>query len=155
MSKQSRDQARRLNWLTEAQAAVGWAVIIFLAALLGAIYVRQASQIASVGRRVQIMQIDLEAIKRENDAIEQRIAEAQSLDRLQQEAIRLGFVQADPNDIEYIVVTEYPAENSAVESLVPTSTPEAIPPPPQTMGEAIWLRFSQNISGLVQGEARE
>lgn len=155
MSRQTRDQARRLNWLTEAQAAVGWAVIIFLAALLGTIYVRQASQIASVGRRVQLLQIDLEELKRQNDAIEQQIAEAQSLERLQQEAVRLGFVQADPDDIEYIVVTDYPVDNTAVELPTNRETPEPPPPPPQTMGEAIWLRFSQNISGFVQGEARE
>lgn len=154
MTRQSREQARRLTWLTEAQAVIGWGIILFLAALLGAIYVRQASRIATIGRRVQVKQIELVELKRQNADIEQSIAEAQSLDRLQQEAARLGFVPADPDDIEYIVVPEYPAE--ALETAVTISTPEAIPEPiPETIGSAIWQSISQSITGLIQGEVRE
>jgi len=76
MSRETREQARQLSWLTEAQAAVGWAIVLVLSALLGTIYLRQASQIAAVGRRVQAMQFQLESIKRESTAVEQQIAEA-------------------------------------------------------------------------------
>ncbi|MEM7333372.1 MAG: hypothetical protein AAF490_14875 [Chloroflexota bacterium] len=154
MSRQSREQARRLSWLTEAQAAIGWGIILFIAALLGAIYVRQASRIATIGRRVQVKQIDLVELKRDNSTLEQGIAEAQSLDRLQSEAIRLGFVQADPEDIEYIVVPEYPPESAETAVALPTSPPQS-DPLPETIGEALWLSVRNNMSGLVQGEARE
>lgn len=155
MSRESREQARRLNWLTEAQAAVGWGIILLLAALLGAIYVRQASRIASIGRRVQVKQIELVELKRENADIEQEIAEAQSLDRLQAEAIRLGFVPADPEDIEYVVVPQYPAEE--LETAVVQQSPPVVEPDPapETIGEAIWQSIRFNITGLMQGEARE
>ena len=56
MARQTREQLKRLNALTEAQAALGWGVILLLAALLGTVYVSQASRIATVGRRVQILQ---------------------------------------------------------------------------------------------------
>lgn len=154
MSRQSREQYRRLSWLTEAQAAIGWGIILFLAALLGAIYVRQASRIATVGRRVQVKQIELVELKRENADIEQSISEAQSIERLQEAALRLGFVQADPEDIEYVVVPNYPVGAEAVgASAVPTPLPR--PPVPQTMSEAIWRSVRSGITGLVQGEARE
>lgn len=152
MSRETREQARRLSWLTEAQAAVGWGIILGLAALLGAIYLRQASRIATVGRRVQTIQIELENTKRENTDIERLIAEAQSLERLQQEAIRLGFVVADPEDIEYIIVPDYPveAESDGEQTAVPTQTT-----PPKTMNEALWLHVRNSIGSLIRGEAGE
>ena len=52
--RQARELARRLGLLTEAQAAAGWGVIVVMGALLGAIYLNQASKIATIGRRVFI-----------------------------------------------------------------------------------------------------
>lgn len=152
MSRETREQARRLSWLTEAQAAVGWGIILVLAALLGTIYLRQASQIAAIGRHVQTIQIEVEDTKRENTELERLIAEAQSLERLQQEAIRLGFTIADPEDIEYIIVPDYPvtAEIDAVATAVPTPAP-----PLETMNKALWLQLQNSIDSLIRGEAGE
>lgn len=154
MSRETREQSRRLSWLTEAQAAIGWGIILFLAALLGAIYVRQASQIASVGRRVQVKQFELVELKRQNADIEQSISEAQSIERLQAAALRLGFVQADPEDIEYVVVPNFPV---GAEAVVETAviTPEPPLPVPTTMSAAIWEKLRDGISNFAQGEARE
>lgn len=152
-----REQAKRLNWLTEAQAALGWGLILILAALLGAVYLGQTSRIAGVGRRVQVMQNELERLKRENAALEREVAEAQSLERLRQEAIRLGFVQSQPADIEYVIVPNYPADErpAANEALV-TPTPVATPaPPPETIREALWLSLKTRMGDLMQGEASE
>ena len=160
MSRETREQARRLSWLTEAQAAVGWGIILVLAALLGTIYLRQASQIAAVGRRVQTIQIDLEDTKRENAELERQIAEAQSLERLQQEAIRLGFTIADPEDIEYIIVPDYPvaAEIDTAATAALSGAEVAVPtpaPPLETMNEALWLQLQNRIDSLIRGEAGE
>lgn len=154
MTRQTREQARQLNWLTEAQAAVGWGIILILAALLGAIYLRQASQIASVGRHVQLMQNELTDLKRSNSDLERRIAEAQSLQRLQQEAIRLGFQPAGPEDIEYITISNYPPESTAP---MPLNEPDPAPPaaPPDTLTEALWLQIKQVANNFIRGEARE
>ncbi len=149
--RRKRDQFKQLKQLTEAQAVLGWGVILLLAALLGAIYLNQTSKIAAVGRRVQALQEDLEDLKRENGTLERQIAEAQSLERLQQEALRLGFKQARPDDIEYIIVPDYP-----VATAVSPSPPE--PPlaaPPETISEVIWLALQKSVSRLVYGEASE
>lgn len=148
-----REQAKRLSWLTEAQAALGWGLILILAALLGAIYLGQTSRIAGVGRRVQLLQNELEGLKRENAVLEREIAEAQSLERLRQEVVRLGFVQSQPGDIEYVIVPNFPAD--AVEA-VATSTPTATPaPPPETIRDALWLSFKTIMADLMRGEAGE
>ena len=154
-ARQTRELARRLGWLTEAQAALGWGVILVLAALLGVIYLTQASRIAAVGRRVQILQNELIDLKRENAELERQIAEAQSLERLQDMAVRQGFAQALPDDIEYVTVSNYPAATD--EPILKTATPEpvAISQPPTTLPEAIWLAMQQSVGDLIRGESHE
>lgn len=149
---QARELARRLGWLTEAQAVAGWGVILILAALLGAIYLNQASRIAAIGRRVQIQQSELDELKRVNGELERQIAEAQSLERLQQEAARLGFQPAQTDEIEYIVIPGYPLEETAPPP--PAATAEA-PVIPETMWEAVWLTLRNSGKALIQGSANE
>lgn len=151
-SRQKREQAKQFKRLTEAQAALGWGVILFLSALLGVIYLSQASSIATVGLRVQNLQEALEVLQRENAAQERKIAEAQSLERLQQEALRLGFVQAQADQIEYIVVPDYPVTPDTVEPIV---TPTVPAPPPETIGDVLWLSLGKSIRNMIYGEASE
>lgn len=155
MARQTRDQLKRLNALTEAQAALGWGVILLLAALLGTVYVSQASRIAAVGRRVQILQNELSELKRQNNDLERDIAAAQALDRLQAEAVRLGFVEANPDDIEYIIVPDYPVEEEISDPLEILPQATAVPPPAENVREALWLYLRSRFSDFIRGEARE
>ena len=148
--REKRQKARRLNALSDAQVALGWFVILALVALVGAIYVSQASRIAGAGRQVQILQNRLDDLKRQNTELERDIAEAQSLERLQQEAIRLGFVRAAPEDIDYMVVEGYPRATAPSPVVSPTPTTAR---PVESMSEAIWLALRGSIDGLVRGEA--
>ncbi len=148
--RQSKTEKRQsLLWLTEAQAALSWGVILVLAALVGAIYLFQASRIARVGRQVQELQWELDDVNRLNGDLERDIAEAQSLDRLQQEVLRLGFVRADPEDVDYLVIPNYPAEIKV--------TPEAelnpMPDPINNVSEALWLTIESSINDLFRGES--
>lgn len=151
-SRQKREQARQFKRLTEAQAALGWGVILLLSAVLGVIYLSQASGIAAVGRRVQNLQADLDYTKRQNANLERQIAEAQSLERLQQEALRLGFVQAQADQIEYIVVPDYPIE---VEAVALVMEPVSTAPPADTIGELLWLILRNSMGNMIYGEAGE
>ncbi len=154
--RQAREVAKRLGWLASAQAATGWAVILIMAALLGAIYLNQASEIATIGRRVQQEQDTLEEAKRINADLERLIAEAQSLERLNEEALRLGFVPAGPDEIDYIVIPEYPIYDVPLDLTTEASLSEEIPStPPQTMGEAALLGLRSLTDDLVRGQADE
>jgi len=144
--------------LTEAQAAAGWGVIVVLAALLGAIYLNQASRIATIGRRVQIEQNDLDEVKRSNAELERQIAEAQSLSRLDEEARRLGFVPSTPADIDYVVIPQYPTEPADAATIIPPTTttePEEPPAPPETLWQAIALAVRDLGIDLTRGETHE
>jgi len=148
--KSKKERKKKLVNLTEAQAAMSWTVLLALAFLLGAIYLFQTSQIASVGRHVQEMQNQLDEAKQANVELEQKIAEAQSLERLQEEAARLGFIKATPQDVEYLVIPNFPGAVESETATEPADTSVSA----QTIGEALWMMFQSGISGLMRGESQ-
>ncbi len=152
--RQKRDNHKRLSWLTEAQAAVGWGIILVLLAILGTVYLSQASRIAVSGRRVQIHQNELGNLKRTEADLEKKIAEAQSLEALQAKAQAMGFIQAQPENIEYLVIPDYPTETAVPPALfTPPETEPALPV--QTMEEALILAFQASVNSLIEGNAGE
>ena len=156
--RQKRSTNKRLSWLTEAQAAVGWGIILVLVTILGTVYLNQASRTAVAGRRVQIRQNELDNVKRENAGLEKKIAEAQSLGRLQTQAQAMGFIQAQPENIEYLLIPDYPVETAVppiILSAKPTSDAEQAASPPETMEEALILAFRASVSSLIEGSAGE
>ncbi len=150
-SKKLKSEKRKsLFVLTEAQAVLTWGVILALAAMVGGIYLFQTSSIATVGRTVQVLRSDLDEVKRFNSVLERDIAEAQSLVRLQEEALRLGYIKAQPTDVEYMVIPNYPVD-------VPVSVTEANDARsdvPETIGEALWIYIQSSVGGLMRGESR-
>lgn len=154
--RQARELARRLGLLTEAQAAAGWGVILVLAALLGVIYLNQASSIATIGRRVQEEQLELDDVKLDNADLERRIAEAQSLERLTSEAVRMGFVPATAEDIDYVVIPDYPVQPAPP---LPIGSPDepaaATSTSPETIQEALLLALRASSEQLTTGETGE
>jgi cell division protein FtsL len=150
-SRRRRTEKRKLlMWHTEAQAVLTWGVIMVLAALVGAIYLLQASRIASVGREVQTLQYQLNETKRVNSEIEREIAEAESLDRLKEEALKLGFVRATPEDVAYVVVLGVPSDSAPIQKAEVDSRPE----PFETIGEALLAAVQDGFGALQRGESR-
>ena len=152
-ARQTRELVRRLGKLSEAQAAMGWGIILLILTLLGAIYLNQSSKIAAVGRHVQELQYELNEVQRENAQVERDIAEAQSLERLHAETVRLGFVPSQASDIEYLVVPDYPDTLPAPFSSLATNVrPNR---PVETMREALQIVLQERIDDLMRGESVE
>jgi cell division protein FtsL len=149
-ARKNKSRRRSLLWLTEAQAALGWAVLLALAAVLGAIYLHQTSGIAQVGRTVQGLQYQLEEVKRENSSLELNVAEAQSLERLRREAERLGFLPSTPDDSDYLIIHDLPALRESTETLEPQGEPIVI----ESAFEAIILSLKSRIGDFSRGEAK-
>jgi len=152
-ARKTRELSRRLSKLTEAQAAMGWGVILLIVMCLGAIYLNQSSKIAAVGRHVQQLDYALGEIQHENARIERDIAEAQAVERLQQEAARLGFVTAQSSDIEYKVIPNYPAGAPTGSTLTTEETERTRSP--ETMKEAILIILRSRLDDLMRGESGE
>lgn len=151
-SRHTRQLARRLSKLTEVQAVMGWGLILLVIALLGVIYLNQSSRIAAVGRRVQSLQYDLSILQRENADLEREIAKSQSITRIQEEAVRMGFITAGPNDIDYLVVPEYPSVVLVTEEKAETSTESSSI---ESMKDGLWLVIESGLNELMRGESRE
>jgi hypothetical protein len=124
-------------------------VLLALAAVLGAIYLHQTSEIARVGRTVQSLQYQLDEVKRANSSLELDIARAQSLPRLKHQAEQMKFVPAVSDDIEYIVVHNYPSSRESAESIGPLPEPIVI----DTAAEAILHTLAARFGDLTKGEA--
>ena len=151
-SRHTRQLARKLSKLTEVQAVMGWGLILLVIALLGVIYLNQSSRIAAVGRHVQSLQYDLNVLQRENADLEREIAQSQSITRIQEEAVRMGFVTARPENIEYLVIPDYPSvalitEEEAQKSVESSSI--------ESMKDGIWLVIETGLNELMRGESRE
>lgn len=147
--KEKNERKKSAFWLTEAQVALSWGALLTLAALVGAIYLFQTSRIAESGRRVQILQYELDKKKQENIELERDIAEAQSLERLQEDAFELGFTQATPGDVEYLVIPNFPV----APVIAPTPESAAESEPAENMAEALWLAIQDSVGDLIHGES--
>ena len=148
--KAKKERKKSLFWLTEAQVALSWGALITLAALVGAIYLFQTSRIAESGRQVQFLQNELDRVKQDNIELERDIAEAQALDRLQQDAVRLGFTRSTAEDVEYLVIPDYPDAPQVM--TVPENEEKA--EPAENMVEALWLALQDSVGDLIHGESQ-
>ena len=132
---------------------MGWGVVLLIITLLGAIYLNQSSKVAAVGRHVQELEYELNQVQRENDQLKREIAEAQSLERLQGDMGRLGFVPSTSLDIEYIVIPDYPEQAAppvsvAVQQDKPTRAVE-------TIRDALQIVLQDRLDDLMRGESGE
>src|SRR5512136_1999775 len=72
--------------------AVRLALLVVLAGLMAGLYIWQASEIATTGRRVEMLRQRKLELERENADLIDQITMDGSIPRLQERASRLGFV---------------------------------------------------------------
>ena len=99
---------RQAPWRVQTQAITTLAVLAVMMVALGGMYLTEASKAATAGRDVQALQIQKSQLTLEVDRLEAQIAEANSLPRLEARARELGYVPAQPAQMEFLVVKGYP-----------------------------------------------
>ncbi len=141
---------KRAPSLFEAQAALGWGVIVTLLTLLGVVYLSQASQMIALGYDMQQLTTELKDLQKENTYLEAQIAAGQRVEQLQRQAIELGFSPSGPNDIEYLPVNDYPPTPGQVEAVAP-------PAPPEPVGglTSWWRGLSRGFTGWTRSTVGE
>jgi len=90
--------------------ALRLALFLILAGLVAGLYLWQASEIASIGQRIQALRERQMALERENAELLDQIAAEGSLPRLQERAAKAGFVPA--TQVEYLPVTVIPPDTT-------------------------------------------
>jgi cell division protein FtsL len=93
----------------DARTAIGSLLIIILVSLLGWLYLTQASQATTTGYRIYELERERARLQRENAQLMLEIAELERLEKVEARARQLGFIP--PEQVEYLVVTNYPPDH--------------------------------------------
>ncbi len=145
MSEQNSTQSpvsNRLNAQNQSQSVIIIALIVVLGVIVGGLYLAQATTNISTARDIELKDEERGKLQRENERLRAEIARAERLDNLHTRAATMGFVEAGPDDIQYIVVDGY-----SYEQPIPTTTPIALTATPET--------YEENFAGWLQRQFDE
>jgi hypothetical protein len=137
-------------WRTQTQAVAIVSISLLVAAIVGGFYLAVASRAATAGRDLQRLEVQKTLLLQANVELRAQLAELRSVERVVQRALALGYRPAQPEQIHYLRVDNYPY------SVQTTPPPRAAAPPgpqPSTLAQvADWL--AQVLQGLVLGQGR-
>ncbi|MBC8100110.1 MAG: hypothetical protein H7Y11_11755 [Armatimonadetes bacterium] len=119
---------RRSGWRPERQVIAVGTLGVFIALILGALYLSQVALEASRGREMRTFIEQRDELERVNEELRVEIAELKSLPRLQAQARALGFVQATIADMDYIPVDGYTANRQETVVLPRTDSAVVVQP---------------------------
>ena len=144
-------QVQRNEWRpTRGMIAVG-TLALFVAIIIGALYLSQSAATSAVGRQLESMVNERNELERQNEQLRAEIASLRGVGRLFTRAQELGFHQASANAIDYIVVSGYEPERT---SIITEPNPE---PPAPVYDESFtgwvqqqWDALRQQFEGFVQ-----
>jgi hypothetical protein len=129
-------QVQRNEWRpTRGMIALG-TLALFVAIIIGALYLSQSAATSSVGRQLETLVTERNELERQNEQLRAEIASLRGVGRLLTRAQELGFEQAGADDIEYVVVPGYEAERVVI-----SQAAEAAPPAPV---------YDESFTGWVQ-----
>ena len=100
---------RQAPWRVQTQVVAAAAVFFLVLAALGGLYLATATRAATAGRDVQRLEAQKTDLLHELDRLQAEIAAAQAISRLETRARELGFVPANFEQVEYLVIPDYPA----------------------------------------------
>ncbi len=103
--KQAERLGRPLQIQRQATALAGLGV--FIAIIIGALYLAQSASVATLGRQLEELITRRNALEQTNEQLRSEIAQLRSVPRLLARAQELGFNAANDNEIEYLYVDGY------------------------------------------------
>ncbi len=115
---------------------------LFVAIIMGALYLSQSSSTAALGRQLEQIVADRNDLEQANEQLRAEIASLESMPRLETRAQELGFIGAQPADIEYLVVRGYNPD--ALTAVIPQGNSSSVP----TYDESFTGWLQQQIDSL-------
>ena len=133
---------KQAPWRKQTQSVAALAVILLVMAVLGGFYLSVAARAGVAGRDLQWLEQQRDELINKNDELRSQLSELRSVKRMADRALAMGYVPVLPDGLEYLAVTNYPAE-------VPAPTPAApVTSEPETLVD--WL--AETLSQLLSGE---
>ena len=99
---------KQAPWRTQTQAVAAWSIILLIIAVMGGLYLSVASRAATAGRDLQKAETDKAELTLQINELRATLAQLRSVTRLYNRARELGFSPAQPEQIEYLAVPNYP-----------------------------------------------
>ena len=143
------------NWLQHALQDTPWkiqrqvvalaALGIFIAIIIGALYLAQSASVSTLGRQAEALIAKRNQLEQTNEQLRAEIAGYRTVARLLARARDLGFIPVDDDQILYLYVNGYNPNRDAV---APTPVPEETKPLP-TYDESFVGWLQQQWDSLV------
>jgi len=146
----------RSRWRPQRQALALGTLGLFVAIIMGALYLSQSSSTAALGRQLDVLIQQRDDLEQANEQIRGEIASLQSMPRLQQRAEELSFVAATANDIEYLVVDGYNPDRQV--AVIPLEAkPDSVPVYDESFTgwlQQQWDALRRQLESFTSQEAR-
>jgi cell division protein FtsL len=130
-------------WRTQTQNTTLALAVVVIVAVIGALYLAQASRTAAAGRRLQALESQRQILEQQNAQLRAEIAALRSVPRLMAEAQQQGFHPASPDEVEYLLIQDVPPAPPPTPTPLPTAE-EVVPAYNETLES--WL--SEQFAGL-------
>jgi len=145
---------RRRSWRVQRQAVALGALGLFVAIIIGALYLAQASSLSTLGRQLEDLIAQRNQLEQTNEQLRADIAGLRSVPRLLARAQELGFVQAARDQIEYLVVNGYNPNRTQAAAPVAQPTEEPTPVYDETFTGWVqqqWDSFRRQFENFSSG----
>lgn len=107
LNQQIQHALKKSQWHPQRQAIALATLGVFVAIIIGVLYLSQASQTSALGRELTGLIVHRNNLEQVNEQLRAEIAAQQSMALLQARAQALGFTFAGRSNIEYLVVEGY------------------------------------------------
>lgn len=137
---------RQAPWRRATQAGVLFLILALLTASILWVMLTVTVQAASAGLEIQSLENEKEKLIREIASLRTNIAIQTSAETMLERARNLGFRQANPDEITYVVIPGYTGKQ-----------PQIIAPPPSPPSQQVLIKpsYTQSLSEwLFQGIIR-
>lgn len=136
---------KQAPWRQQTQVLAGLSIGLLILLVIGGLYLAVASRAGNAGRDLQRLEAQKAELNLENDRLRKGLADLRSMTRMANRALELGFAPAQPDQIHYVAVPDYPSTQSAAAA----AAPEA--PLARSASPLAWIR--QTLDRMLrQGE---
>lgn len=156
MSQKGIRQAERLGrpWQIQRQAAALAALGVFIAIIIGALYLAQSASVATLGRQLEELIARRNTLEQTNEQLRSEIAQLRSVPRLLARAQELGFNGANDSEIEYLFVDGYNPQRADVPAATSAETAASLPAYDESFSgwlQQQWDSLLQQFQGYSSG----
>jgi cell division protein FtsL len=114
-------------WRKQLQYIVFFLLLLVMTAVVAGIYLNVTARAVTVGQEIQVLQTEIEKLKRANADLETTLAFLTSASTMEERARAMGFEPAGQDQLVFVVVTGYPGRQEA--NLAPPSQPTEVSAP--------------------------